>query len=287
MTVPFLVVDRPASLEIIRNIKIPFNKQLGLMSHANTTNLFKELFRDFPCTQKDYCEVIRKRCPYKKNYLKCKESFYLQKKCIKIADSGVFTKEGCIFSYNDLFKEYEKMNVNFGVMIDYLKDHTKTIESARKAMDVYDSKKWNFKLIGVIQGNKLDEYIECYKLLKKIGFQYIAVGGLLKKRVNTARYVQVKDENLLWSVLSKIRRIDQNGSIYALGCYAPSRHNKFLNLGIWGSDYKGWIFQYKKRYLNAKRGDVKARKSRFFQIRNFIYNNILNKEQIKLIDTIY
>ena len=35
--------------------------------------------------------------------------------------------------------------------------------------------------------------------------------------------------------------------MFALGCFHPKRRIVFEELGVWGSDYKGWIFQYRKR----------------------------------------
>ncbi|MCK5022307.1 MAG: hypothetical protein KAR54_03610 [Candidatus Pacebacteria bacterium] len=171
------------------------------------------------------------------------------------------------------------MKVDYGIIIDYLKDKTRTMESAELALDAYNKKKWSFKLIGVAQGNSIKEYVECYKSLKDCGFEHIAVGGLLEKRENTARYVQIRDETFMYEVLKSIREIDLEGWLFVLGSYAPSRHYNFLNIGIQGSDYKGWIFQYKKRHENAEKGHKGARRSRFSQVRNFIENNILSKRQ--------
>ncbi|MDI9395425.1 MAG: peroxide stress protein YaaA [Euryarchaeota archaeon] len=277
---PFFVADRQASLQIIRGLEIPDGKKIGIMTHANTTNNFKNVMAQFPCSEKDYCEVIKKECPYKKDIKKCEEGKKFTEKVIKISDSGVFTKEGCMFEdYSKLFEEYEKMNVNYGIIIDYLKDKEKTVESAKSALKTYKSKDWTFKLIGVAQGNTVDEYVECYQTLKNLGFQYLAIGGLLEKKENTVRYVKIRDETLLHDVLKKIRDKDPESWLFALGSYAPSRHNLFLDIGIQGSDYKGWIFQYKKQNPDAKKGDLEARSSRYRQVRFFIENKIVTKNQ--------
>src|SRR5260370_8767599 len=39
--------------------------------------------------------------------------------------------------------------------------------------------------------------------------------------------------------------------LFALGCFHPSRLDKFKKLNVWG-DYKGWIFQYEKRNETLK-----------------------------------
>jgi hypothetical protein len=140
------------------------------------------------------------------------------------------------------------MGTDFGIMIDVLRDSKATIRSAEKALKIYEKnkRKYNFNLIAVAQGNTLDEYLECFKKLSH-NFKFIAVGGLLKKRENTARYVTVRDEEFLYTVLDMIKKEFKPEWLFALGCYHPSRHKRFEELGIWGSDYKGWIFNYQQK----------------------------------------
>jgi len=214
--IPFFVVDRPMSLKILEYCQInnqAFN--LGLMGHANTSQEFQELFRNFN-----------------------------HQNIVKIVDSGVFTKNGCMNGYSALFSTYEKMGADYGIVIDILKDKEKTIESANKALNAYKMAKYNFKLIGVAQGNTIEEYQGCYHELKEIGFEYIAIGGLLKKAENSARYVKVQDEKLLINVVSKIRTQYPDDWLFLLGSYHPQRHKIFEKFRIFGGDYKGWIFQY-------------------------------------------
>ena len=215
--IPFFVVDRPMSLEILKYCEI--DKQggiYGLMGHANTSKRFQKLFREFKGDN-----------------------------IIKAADSGVFTKDGCKLHYDELFSTYERMGVEYGIMIDFLKDKGKTLKSAKEAIKVYKEKSYSFKLVGVAQGNKLEEYLECYEELKSLGFDYVAIGGLLKKNVNSARYVRVRDENFLWTVVQEIRSNYKNDWLFLLGCYHPKRHKMFEKFNIYGGDYKGWILNYK------------------------------------------
>ncbi|WP_298682383.1 peroxide stress protein YaaA [uncultured Methanomethylovorans sp.] len=278
--IPFFVADRQASLRILRGLDVPDGKKIGIMTHANTSDNFKNVVARFPCSENEYCEIIGTNCPCNKNIINCIPGQQYARKIIKISDSGVFTKEGCMFdNYDQLFEQYDKMKVDYGIMIDYLKDKEETLRSAELALETYREEQRSFKLIGVAQGNSLDEYIECYKELKKLGFEHVAVGGLLEKRENSVRYVRIRNESFLSEVLIKIREIDPDGWIFALGSYAPSRHYNFLETGVQGSDYKGWIFQYTKINENAKKGDLEARNSRFEQVRSYISNNILAKKQ--------
>jgi hypothetical protein len=235
--IPFFVVDRPMSLKLLEYCEI--NNQsfkLGLMGHANTTKEFQDLFRNFN-----------------------------HKNIVKIVDSGVFTKNGCMNGYSNLFSTYERMGADYGIIIDILKDKEKTIESAKKAIKIYESEKYTFNLIGVAQGNTVEEYQECYRELKKIGYKYIAIGGLLKKTENSARYVKVNDENLLKKVASKLRSRYPEDWLFLLGSYHPQRHQIFKKFKIFGGDYKGWIFQYttpedriKKEHLTLSRIEAES-----------------------------
>ena len=139
------------------------------------------------------------------------------------------------------------------MIIDTLRDPNETIRSARKALKIYASNnaKYKFKLIAVAQGKTLDEYLKCYEKLQQ-QFEYVAVGGLLKKGENSARWVRVQDEQFMYDVLTAIKRDYSPDWLFALGCYHPSRHKKFEEIGVWGSDYKGWIFNYKIKIDSLK-----------------------------------
>ncbi len=240
--IPFFVADRPASLLILKGILLKYPRiNIGIMTHAFTSQNFRQIFKEFPYNLPLLYE----------NPELLKNEDLLAQHLIKMCDSGIFSKNGCIIDYEELFDRYNQMGADFGVMIDVLRDSKATLKSAEKAIRIYEKnkKKYNFKLVAVAQGNTLEEYLECYKKLSN-NFEFIAVGGLLKKRENSARYVKVRDEQLLYDVLISIKKEFKPNWLFALGCYHPSRHKRFEEIGIWGSDYKGWIFNYKlKRQL--------------------------------------
>jgi len=215
--VPFFVVDRPISLKIIQGLKIPRGKKIGLMAHANTSPNFRKAFRAYPHRQ-----------------------------VVKMCDSAIFNLGGYKNGYAELFALYEEMETDYGVMIDVFRDSRATIESARKALAAYDFNKHHFKLVAVAQGKTVEEYLDCYRQLRSMGFEYVAVGGLLQKVEKTARYTYVRDENLMTQVLQRIHQEFKPSWLFALGCLHPSRLKLFNELNVWG-DYKGWIFEYKKR----------------------------------------
>ncbi len=246
--IPFLVVDRPASLRVIKGENL--SEKIGLMSHANTTPYFRHLFRFYPC-EENPCHAIdplgESCCPNSFNSKFCDIALNLRSNTIKMCDCGMFTKEGVRFTHDQLFRVYEEMNADYGIMIDVLRDCDATINNAKEALKTYSKIDYNFKLVLVAQGNTVEEYIKCYEKMIDLGGEFIAIGGLLRRRANTARFVHVRDTTFMINVLQRIRDEFNPKWIFALGCYHPKRHKLFQRLGIWGSDYKGWIFQYKKR----------------------------------------
>ena len=119
--------------------------------------------------------------------------------------------------------------------------------------------------------------MDCYIDLKNLGYNHIAIGGMLIRKENSARYVNIRDESFLRKVLAKIREHDPEGWLFALGCYSPKRHSAFLQYSVFGSDYKGWIFQYSEK--SPGRGDVRTQKRRFKEVRLFIEEQVLSRSQ--------
>ena len=246
--IPFCVADRPASLRILKGSDIYNHNKVGIMGHANTTKNFQCLFSIYPCSTGDFCDVVNDICPYEKSIRKCPNGLKIREKTIKMCDSGVFNKGGCVVEgYEILFETYERMRMDYGIMIDVLKDKENTLKSAESAIESYKSKDYNFRLVGVAQGKNIEEYLECYNKLKNLGFDCIAIGGLLVKNENSARYVRVRDEIFLLGVLKAIRKKYPDDWLFPLGCFHPKRRKDFEALKVWGSDYKGWIFNYKQK----------------------------------------
>lgn len=257
--IPFFVVDRPISLEILRDVMLKYPSiKIGLMTHALTSTNFMRKFNKFP-KDRFYSEREKE----------------LSKNLIKMSDSGIFNKNGCNLTYEELFKRYETLGVEYGIIIDFLKDSEKTIKSALKGLKIYKQSKYNFKLVAVAQGGDLDEYLKCYNKLQEY-FEYIAIGGLLKKISNSARYVRVRDENFMYNILTIIRKDYSPDWLFALGCYHPSRHERFNEIGIWGSDYKGWIFNYTPRL------EVLLELNK--ELKNYELNNGIDKSFKKALD---
>jgi hypothetical protein len=249
MTVkPLFVVDRPASLRILSGLKGSENK-FGILAHAFTSDNFKEKFREFDIAS------------------------------VKIGDSGIY--QGKDISYENLFLEYEKMGVTHGIIKDYYKDPKQTLISAKQAMRIYKKGKkqglYNFKLVGVAQGNTVAEYVDSYESQRNLGLNLVAIGGLLYKIENHKRMVKVKSSVFLRNVLTSIRRFYPDDDLFPLGVYNRKRMKLFYDLNIWGADYKGWIFRYnieESHKLN----------NRFEQVRDYLKSNIFNEIDNHYID---
>ena len=274
--IPFLVVDRPASLRIIAGLELPTEElRLGLMTHANTTERFGELFRNFPCGEPDYCKKLHQARRHPQGLCSSGRQFasYFE----KIGDSGVFNRDGCHYDdYPQLFRKYATLGVDFGIMADVLKDSERTIESARRGFEAYSQlRSPSFQLVGVAQGNSVREYLRCYTSLRRIGYNRIAIGGLLRKKEKSKHFVHVRDEHMMYDVLRAIRLRYPADWLFALGAYHPKRHNRLAALGIFGGDYKGWIFHYSQQ--ERKRVRRLEDRRRYRQVRQYLLTEVVSR----------
>lgn len=246
--VPFFVADRPMSLRILKGLPLQEypGARIGIMAHANTTSNFQQAFRQYPCDNPTYCDAVGGPCQYKDDISRCPDRQHIINHTVKMCDSGIFTREGATLTYNQLFEAYDRMGVEYGVMIDVFRDPHATLESAKRALQAYEPFKDSFKLVSVAQGDSIEDYLDCYAQLKGFGFNYIAVGGLLRRRKNTVRFPYVRGHGFMFQVLKELRQRYPNDWLFALGCLHPRRLPNLEELSVW-ADYKGWIFQYEKR----------------------------------------
>lgn len=234
--IPIFVVDRPFSLKILEGLT-NYRNQFGILSHAFTSANFKEKFKMFPLTD------------------------------IKIGDSGIY--QGREKDYDSLFREYLRMGVNYGIIKDYYRDPQMTLKSAEEAIKVYHAQGYynNFKLVGVAQGRTVEEYVENYAEQKKMGYEMVAIGGMLDKIDKHKRLVKVKQEELLIKTLKTIRAEYPKDRLFPLGTFNRYRIGFFKEVGVWGADYKGWIFKY-----NVKESHL--RNNRLQQVQHYIETQI-------------
>jgi hypothetical protein len=271
--IPHFVADRPMSLRILSGLDFMRHPvDVGLMVQACSSQNFRDIVSKFPCGDINYCGVVDGSCPHNSEIKKCLKGLALRKYFTTIADSGVFTKEGSSLNYPSLFQRYEEMNIDRGIILDVLGDKNGTIASAKNGWEYYEGHGYKFTLIGVAQGKDVKEYVKCYESLLKIGYEEIAIGGLLTKYENTARFAKSNRDEIS-SAVNKIRSEWPDKRCFTLGVYNPKRHEFLEELGVDAADYKGWIFQYKKNYENPLCHHI----DRIFQTREFIETNILSR----------
>lgn len=255
--IPFFVVDRPMSLNILKTSFVDFPQEsFGLMTHAHVTENFLKQFRDFPCVGEGAC-WLRKRhsCSTNTDCLpgKCGLGSRIRQRIVKMCDYGIFEKEGKTLSYDKLFDRYDAVGANYGVMKDIFGDARATLASARRAVKAYAKKRRPFRLVLVAQGKTVEDYVWCYERLMKLGQSHIAIGGLLRRRPRSARYLYVGSNEILEQVLKAVRKQFNPRWLFVLGVYHPGRHDLLERYGVYGSDYKGWIFNYEHRRSKLRR----------------------------------
>ena len=234
-TKPVFVLDRPASLRILGGLAD--NKgEFGILAHAFTTGNFKKQFAEFNLA------------------------------AFKVGDSGIYQKNDQ--GYKEIFSAYSEMKVDYGIIKDFYRDRKKTLESAKLARHEYKRGKYSFKLVGVAQGKSVAEYIQSYREQKNLGLEIVAIGGLLDKIPKHVRLVKVKHDVMLKNVLRAIRTEFPDEKLFPLGVFNRKRLQFFNEIGVWASDYKGWIFKYNKAQADAKN-------DRFDQTRKYVVENVL------------
>jgi hypothetical protein len=234
--IPIFVVDRPASLRILSGLA-ENRGEFGILAHAFTTDNFKKQFSEFKLA------------------------------AFKVGDSGIYQKNDQ--GYKEIFSAYSEMKVDYGIIKDFLRDRKGTLESAKMALKEYKRERYNFKLVGVAQGKSVAEYIQSYREQKELGFEIVAIGGLLDKIPNHVRLVKVKHDVMLRNVLRAIKTEFPTDRLFPLGVFSRKRLQFFNEIEVWASDYKGWIFKYNKAQADAKN-------DRFEQTRKYIVENVLN-----------
>jgi hypothetical protein len=255
--IPFFVADRPMSLNIIKTFFVDHpGVRFGLMSHALVSEAFRELYAKFPCDFSGCWLDSRKPT----SWCECSNGAQdLRSAVIKAVDYGIFSKDKSL-SYSQLFDIYERMGADLGIMKDVFADHKRTVESAKRAVENYCRKPRRFKLVLVAQGTTIDEYLWCMNKLLRLGVGEIAIGGLLKRKINSVRYASAARIADLDDVLNAVQRAHPGREFFVLGCYHPKRHRLFADRAVFGSDYKGWIFNYEHRIDRLNRLHIELSK---------------------------
>lgn len=278
---PFLVADRPSALRIIRGAMPDLSATgLGIMTHANITDNVANFIREFPSSGGFYDYHDDFELDDESHYVGPNGEFTqtggrIRDQSIIICDSGAFQKEGAkIGHYPTLFDRYDDLKVDYGIINDVLNDDEKTYEEAAEAIAAFNPDKRSFSLVGVAQGTSLSEYVRSYEQLRDLGYEHIAIGGLLSKSGNrSGKFAQISDTEFMKEILRTVRERYPDDWIFALGCHHPSRHQFFEDLDLYGADYKGWLFKYQSQFNDR----LQDRHWRFQELRSFLRQNVFRQ----------
>ena len=165
-------------------------------------------------------------------------------------------------------KIYEKMGFDYGVSVDHLvldyiirrengekirvdidqseKDRRikLTLKNAKEFLRVHRENKYSFEPIGVAQGYDIETYKDSVKKLVNIGYEYIALGSLVRHNTNT-----------ILKILEAIEPYVENVKIHLFGVLRPEALSDFKKFGVVSFDSasylrKAWL-RSGKNYLSS------------------------------------
>lgn len=205
---------------------------------------------------------------------------------------GYIKEEKPIFKTSETLDYYVRCGFNYGVSIDHLivpgldsktnKNRWKlTIENARDMYELWYSKEKYYnsiRIIGVAQGWDPQSYREAVAELLKIGYDYIAIGGIAKSN-SGFESVGEPDSKTVYNVVKAVwlevsnwmkdtgRRID----IHTFGVARPDLMAKLANLGVTSCDSASYLRRSWMRrdmnYMKFPNGSAKESFSTAIRIR--------------------
>jgi hypothetical protein len=156
---------------------------------------------------------------------------------------------------------YEKHGFDIGVTVDHLivpkYDHEKeyrqelTIKNAKKMFDAWKTKETKLKLLGVVQGWDAISYATAACELVEYGFDYIALGGLVRESTGNIR-------RILENVHATLQTASQENSQIKLHLFGVAREALFpvmRQTAVYSFDSAGslrnaWLSAKKNYYLD-------------------------------------
>lgn len=237
---PVLVADRPNHLRIIRRAlrEADGEPAVGIMTHVHVTESVATMLREWPADLRDQTMLI--------------------------ADNGAFQADGAPtlgdtdrVDIGAIFDSYDRLGVDYGLMPDVPGDKTATEQLAWDAAARYDSERdeHDWAPVAVAQGTDVDEYWASYRDHRFLGYDHVAVGGLLEQRGGRSGAHATAREGLLWDVVLMLANASPGAWVFALGCGHERRHPRFTDLQLAGADGKGWLHRYD---LSAQREEQLA-----------------------------
>jgi queuine/archaeosine tRNA-ribosyltransferase len=109
-----------------------------------------------------------------------------------------------------------------------------SLKNAKEFLKHCQEKKYSFIPIGSAQGLSVESYIDSVNKLIEMGYQYIALGGLI-------RYTTPKVEEIVTAVMNIIPPKDPPINVHLLGILRPQLLEKFRQFGITSFDSASYL----------------------------------------------
>ncbi len=178
-----------------------------------------------------------------------------------MGDCGAFTyllEEKPVYTIQQVIDYYHDLGIDYGVSLDHLGFVTiemlesaleqgklkvrwwagktteqiqaerfeLTLENAKKMLELHAKQKPNFTPIGIAQGGTPELYYEAVSRLREMGYQHLAIGGLVKS----------KDLQII-AILEEIRPLITDGiKLHIFGVARLSLVSHFMRLGVTSAD---------------------------------------------------
>ncbi len=194
-------------------------------------------------------------------------------------DSGIFA--GIPMTAAELLAYADGVDADYVFAPDVFGDSQATLIQAKATLTEYQRwRHWHrFALVGVAQGTRPEEYLACAGELLAMGYDHLAVGGLLRRRGDseTSRRVGAGplrrvNEGLLWRTLRLIRDELNPPWMHVLGALQHERIQHFCTLGVTSADSKQWARAY-TRFPDFGSTERRALQDRF--VRRFYFQRQL------------
>jgi len=196
-----------------------------------------------------------------KQYLKLREPLQV------MGDCGAFTyineekPPEPFFSIENVANFYDLLNFDYGVSVDHIvtdvvledvngkkvkrilsKEEKEkrikiTIKNAKKFFKYHKEQQFDYTPIGVAQGLNPKSYKKSVEKLIEFGYEYIALGGLVKK-----------DTSEILAILSEIQSETTNVDIHLFGISRPEAMKQFKEFGVTSFDSASY---FRKAFLDS------------------------------------
>ena len=176
-----------------------------------------------------------------------------------LGDCGAFTywKEfEPPYKTEEMLEYYQALNFDMGVSIDHLifaeleaekeRRFEITIQNAEDFLRLHEKGGYEFTPIGVAQGWSPASYAKATDALMKMGYRYIAIGGLVRSQTEEViRVLAAVKEKLL-----------PGTQVHLFGVNRPEQMQRFVQLGVTSFDSasrlrRAWMDNRQNYYLGA------------------------------------